>query len=148
METMESGRGEKEEGKQPFEVDKDLSLSRGSSQEYKSASKSLQPGMEQAIPPVRYSYDQGEIASSLDSSILREPEALDPLETSENSEKAEEEPVTIVTVRQVLQTDSEPRLFTQEKSTAEAATQAGECASLLAFEVSCRPELTDTTQCR
>jgi len=146
METMGSGGGAE---KQPFEVDRDLSLSGASSQEYRSVSKSLQPGKEQTIPPVRYSYDQGDIASSLDSSILQEQEAVDPLETSEDSSSERAgEPITIVTVRPAILTDSEPMLFTQGKSTASAAVQAGESASLHAFEVSAIPEFAPATECR
>ena len=144
METLESGRTDSE--KLPFEVAQDLSLSHGSSQEYRSVSKSLQPGHDQAIPPARYSYDQGEIASSLDSSILQEPEALDsspvqvldPLETSEDSAK---DPVTVVTVRQAILTDSEPQLFAQEQSTTVQD-------SLLSFEVKPISESIDSADFR
>lgn len=150
METIDSGRSrDKDSSKQPFELDKDLSLSRGSSQEHKGVSKSLQPGRDQLIPPARYSYDEGDVASSLDSSVLQGQEVLDPLETSEDSDKPSEEPVTVLTVRQAILTDSEPQLFNQEKnSVATIAVQAGESASVLAFEVICISEPADTPHIR
>ena len=90
------------------------------------------------IPPARYSLDQE--ASSLDSSLLDGQEV--PMDTSEDSVKPTDEPVTVVSARQELQSSFEPHLFIQEERTSrETEAQTAGSAILMDFEVSCRQNL-------